>query len=167
MISLKRDGIAAGARRTRTRSRPAVACERLEGRELLTSFLQDVMQLEKDVIQVYHHSKITPAEIGAVAVDFMQVGMVVKTPSAASVATLKAELVTIAGTTGGATTAELADLQNDEAAVLVSANVSTKLAAQTAADINAVITAGGVTSADVKTIATDVVAIVNDLGGKK
>ncbi|MDR3632184.1 MAG: hypothetical protein P4L84_00030 [Isosphaeraceae bacterium] len=146
--------------------RPAMGCEVLEGRSLLSSVKQDVLQLVRDLNGLHQSSNVILAEVQAVTADLKAIGQVATKPAPSTVAALKAEVrVVIAD--GTITPAEAVALEKDVSAVLASANVPSSLAQQTASDIHAVITSSGISKQDVNTILGDVEAILTDLGSMK
>jgi len=146
--------------------RPAVACERLEGRALLSSLDIDVQHLVADLTAFRRGSAITAAEVQAITSDIKAVAAVATKPNPGKVAALQAELGAVLAH-GSVTPAAAVVLKNETAAVLLSASVPGPVAQQTSSDVLKVLTARGVTKADLKVILGDVGAILKDLSALK
>jgi hypothetical protein len=146
--------------------RPSLGCERLEGRQLMSTLGQDVTKLVTDLGTIHARSAVTAAELGAVGSDLQAIAQVATRPSSSSVAALTKELQIVIQQ-GSITPAQLVILEKDVDAVLSTANVPVSLAEQTVSDVGAVISSSGITRSDVKLIAGDIDAIVSDLAALK
>jgi hypothetical protein len=129
-----------------------------------TQLPTDLQQLQTDLQTIEGQSGVSPAMMTTVHTDLNAVkGAETTTPSASTLTTLQTDLKTAETNTGGATAAQLAQVQTDQDAVYESQGVSSTLVGQLDTDLGAIQTAFGLTAADQATIAADQAAIQADL----
>ena len=129
-----------------------------------TPLQTDLKKLMTDSQAVQDKSQVTPALLAAVRKDFAKIRSEATTaPDTTKLATLTSDLKAVGDALP--TAAQTTQLQNDFTAVVQSEGITDQaLIAQTTADLQAVVTATNISSADLATLAADRLAVQNDRG---
>ena len=128
-----------------------------------TQLWTDQQTLESDQQAIHDKSQVTPAMQATVTADIKAIkGAETTTPSASTLATLKADTKLAKANPGGPTDAQTAMIQADQDAVYQSQGVNSALTGKLDTDLAAIKTASNVTTGDEATLAADLLAVQTD-----